>query len=277
MKQPNQTTNNKAMNEIDFGVNPEPVSVIVPGVIKTLGDQLSYEKMIQAEIPARTNTYTPVPHQDIDTYVKSLTKELGFCVVDQEFRVNGKGNVAIGLYTLDRDCEERGMQFRFAWRNSYDKSRKLTIASGVRILVCSNGAFWGDNSNLSRKHQGELDMEFRDVVEREMLLADRRLNEGKAYEREWSENRLTKKQWTAMFGEVIMANKIITPTMLNPLREDLRHGPFRVERDGSHTRWGMYMNITHALKNVHPGEYIRLQKDAHTAMSIIRTPSFNLS
>jgi len=251
--------------------------IVREGVLKTLGEETAYNLMIAAPVPEKTDTYTPVAHQNIDEYIKQVVSEMGVQIVDQEYKISGNGQVAMGLYTLDKQMVEKDIQFRVAWRNSYDKSRKFSLATGLRIMACGNGAFWGDSGNLTRSHRGDLDYDFRRLVENEILRMDSKLSQGLELNHRWSKERLTNKQWRAMFGEIIMDTKIITPTMLTPLREDLKHGPFRVQGDGSHTRWGMYMNLTHALKSVHPGVYIKLQKEAHDTMDLMKAPSFALN
>lgn len=254
----------------------EKTAVVQAGVLKTLGDEAAYDQMIAAPVPQKTDTYTPVAHRNIDEYIRQVVSEMGIQIVDQEYKVSGNGQVAMGLYTLDKQMVEKDIQFRIAWRNSYDKSRKFSLATGLRVMACGNGAFWGDSGNLTRAHRGDLDYDFRRLVENEILRMDSKLSQGLELRHRWGNERLTNRQWRYMFGEIIMETRIITPTMLNPLREDMKHGPFRVQGDGSHTRWGMYMNMTHALKNVHPGLYIKLQKEAHDTMDLIKAPSFTI-
>lgn len=250
--------------------------IVQEGILKTLGVQTAYDLMVAAPMPEKTSTYTPVGHGHIDDYIKQVVSEMGISIVDQEYKISSNGQVAMGLYTLDRQTIEKPMQFRIAWRNSYDKSRKFSLATGLRIMACGNGAFWGDSGNLTRSHRGDLDFDFRRLVENEVSRMDSKLTQGLELEHRWGRERLTRRQWEMMFGEIIMETKLITPTMLNPLREDVKNGPFKVQGDGSHTRWNMYMNITHALKIVNPGIYIKLQKEAHATMDIIKAPSFAL-
>lgn len=250
--------------------------IVIPGDLKTLGYEAAYNEMIAVPIPERTDTYTPLAHQAVDEYIKQVVGEMGIQLVDQEYKVSNNGQVAMGLYTLDRQAVEKDIQFRIAWRNSYDKTRKFSLATGLRIMACGNGAFWGDSGNLSRSHRGDLDYDFRRVVENEILRMDNKLSQGLELNHKWGNERLTRKQWGAMFGEIVMDTKLITPTMLTPLREDLKRGPFRVQADGHHTRWGMYMNITHALKSVSPGNYINQQRLAHDTMDLMKAPSFAL-
>jgi hypothetical protein len=59
--------------------------------------------------------------------------------------------------------ENLGYRRMIGARNSHDKSHAAGLVAGIRVTVCSNGAFFGSEVALSRKHTSRL---FSDLDER---------------------------------------------------------------------------------------------------------------
>src|SRR5262245_57756137 len=96
-----------------------------------------------AEIPTpdATATHQPVPHLKI---VETLIETLSFrhlAVVRDEYAVSKDGMKMFGV--MDLEIEHSGVRFSIGMRNSNDKSMRLGLTVGYRVLVCDNMAFMG--------------------------------------------------------------------------------------------------------------------------------------
>ena len=107
--------------------------------------------------PEPTETHKPIPHVAVvDALVESLTLR-HINVVRDEYAVSSDGMKMFGVLDLSAGTEE----FRFSWgvRNANDKSMRLALTVGYRVLVCDNMAFHGDFTPVLAKHSKRVDLE----------------------------------------------------------------------------------------------------------------------
>jgi hypothetical protein len=71
-----------------------------------------------------------------------------------EYAVSGDGMKMFGV--LDLETTFDGCRFSVGVRNSNDKSMRLALTVGYRVLVCDNMAFHGDFTPVLAKHTKHL-------------------------------------------------------------------------------------------------------------------------
>ncbi len=112
--------------------------------------KLAREELRAVPTPAATATHQPVPHL---TIVEALVETLGFrqiAVVRDEYAVSKDGMRLFGV--LDLETTFDGCRFSIGIRNANDKSMRLAMTVGYRVLVCDNMAFHGDFTPVLAKH-----------------------------------------------------------------------------------------------------------------------------
>jgi hypothetical protein len=90
------------------------------------------EELVLVPTPLATETHRPIPHHEI---VQALIETLGFPhigVVHDEYAVPPDGMKMFGV--LDLATEMEGCRFSIGLRNSHDKSMRLAITCGYRVL-----------------------------------------------------------------------------------------------------------------------------------------------
>src|SRR5258708_3153706 len=106
--------------------------------------------------PEATATFKPIAHIDL---VTSLIETLSFRhinVVREEYAVSKDGMKVFGVMDLESGFE--GCRFSLGLRNSNDKSMRLALTVGYRVLVCDNMAFSGDFTPVLAKHTKHLSL-----------------------------------------------------------------------------------------------------------------------
>jgi hypothetical protein len=96
------------------------------------GRTIGREELTLVPTPAATETHRPIPHHEI---VQALIETLGFRhigVVHDEYAVSPDGMKAFGV--LDLATEMEGCRFSIGLRNSHDKSMRLAMTCGYRVL-----------------------------------------------------------------------------------------------------------------------------------------------
>src|SRR5258706_16438606 len=114
------------------------------------GRTIGREELTLAPTPPATEPPRPIPHHEI---VQALVETLGFRhigVVHDEYAVSPDGMKAFGV--LDLATEMEGCRFSIGLRNAHDKSMRLAMTCGYRVMVCDNMAFHGDFTPVLAKH-----------------------------------------------------------------------------------------------------------------------------
>jgi hypothetical protein len=113
--------------------------------------RLAASSLARVPTPLATATHQPIPHHEIiEALVESLSfRQIG--VIQEEYAVAKDGMKMFGVLDLEALLVP-GCRFAVGIRNSHDKSMRLGLTIGARVLVCMNMAFHGDFQPLLAKH-----------------------------------------------------------------------------------------------------------------------------
>lgn len=118
--------------------------------------KIGRDELILIPVPEATRTHQPLAHHRIvEVLVESLTFR-HIRVVREEYAVSPDGARMFGV--LDLDAEWSGVRFSIGLRNANDKSMRLGMTVGYRVLVCDNMSFQGDFAPVFHKHTRKLDL-----------------------------------------------------------------------------------------------------------------------
>src|SRR5437867_8124894 len=120
------------------------------GTLLSSTGKITREDLALVPTPPATNTHRPIPHHEI---VQALVETLGFRhigVVRDEYAVSTDGMRMFGV--LDLETGMHGCRFSIGIRNANDKSMRLALTVGYRVMVCDNMAFHGDFTPVLAKH-----------------------------------------------------------------------------------------------------------------------------
>ena len=123
-------------------------SVLIADPITT--KKLNYDELKAVPAPASTATHQVIPHHQV---IDQLTETLAFrhiAIHSMEFAVSKDGNKMFGLMDLDQTFT--GCRFALGVRNSHDRTMRLAMTVGYKVLVCSNMSFHGDFQPVLAKH-----------------------------------------------------------------------------------------------------------------------------
>jgi hypothetical protein len=112
--------------------------------------KITRQELQAIPVPQGTSTHQPLSHYEI---VEALLETLGFRrieMVRDEYAVSRDGMRMFGV--LDLEMGITGVRFSIGIRNANDKSMRLAMCIGYRVLVCDNMAFHGDFTPVLAKH-----------------------------------------------------------------------------------------------------------------------------
>tara|TARA_R110000744_G_scaffold60794_4_gene125822 strand:- start:26982 stop:27809 length:828 start_codon:yes stop_codon:yes gene_type:complete len=222
-----------------------------------------------AELPEHNESYAVIPHIDVIENTTNMLNAAGFTITEEIYRANANANVAQGIYhikpTNSHDIDvinETEIGMMFGWTNSYDKSTRFQCAIGGYVMVCSNGMVAGDMMSYSRKHTGSAAQEIK------MQIANQIKNAEKHYKVILKDRDALKivsldiKKQSELLGRLYIEKKIINSTQINIIKREMEEPSYNYNVDKT-SAWHFYNNVTHALKETHPRDWMRKTQTFH--------------
>lgn len=218
-------------------------------------------KLMNAPIPEKTDSYTPISHKSVITYSTGTLQKMGFKIKNSIYRSSVDGFIGQGEYHLQYgDDPEMGLML--AWQNSYNKQVSFKYAIGAHVFVCANGMVAGDLASYKRKHTGTADHDALQHIE--TYISDAKMIfERLIHDREKLKNYdMSAKGVAEMIGRMYIHDQIITSTQINIMKRELENPTFDYGVD-RYNAWSVYNYATHAFKEDNPRNWIKRHTDLH--------------
>src|SRR5437899_8411695 len=113
-------------------------------------NMVSREQLAAIPTPEGTDTFRPVPHTELVMSIEAILETKGISITKEQFAVRADGSRLFATFDLSLEgiagsCGALGM------RTGNDRTMTLQMLTGLRIFVCDNMAFSGDQIDLTRK------------------------------------------------------------------------------------------------------------------------------
>jgi hypothetical protein len=123
------------------------VGTLISGMTTTI---INREALKHLPLPEETETFKPISHFEMVEQILQSLSYRRLSVVREEYAVSHDGMKLFGLIELD--VEYAGVRFAVGLRNANDKSMRVGLVAGYRVMVCENKMLTGDFNPLSAKH-----------------------------------------------------------------------------------------------------------------------------
>lgn len=223
-------------------------------------------ELFQVPLPAKTESYTPVAHYDlvntIEKNVRSNFKDLK--IVSSDYKLNGNGQQFMGmLHFQDQSNPNSELNMSLGFRNSYDKSMAIGLASGAQIIVCSNGMMLGE-LNLLRKHTTNVWSDVNGLVSKSL---DKLVENFEVVKKDMVNMRshyIDQNELHRITGELFMQEGLLTAQQLGIVKKEIQFSEnFSMMSSEDMSLWNLYNNITESLKIEHPSTLLNKHLDLH--------------
>jgi len=209
--------------------------------------KITREELKVVPTPAGSATHQPIPHFEI---VGALVETLSFrqiSVVREEYAVSGDGMKMFGV--LDLETTFDGCRFAVGLRNSNDKSMRLALTVGYRVLVCDNMAFHGDFTPVLAKHTKHLSLT--DILSVGVDRMQRSFEPMRKQVEAWKGTRLPDAAAKLIIYQAFVEGKLDAPKHLARRVHDEYFQP-KVAEFAPRTAWSLSNAFTTAFKDLDP-------------------------
>jgi hypothetical protein len=216
--------------------------------------------LIGAQIPQETRTYKPVSHQEIIDLTYEMCEQSGFTIESETYNATEKGLVANGKYLIS-NVSDSEMKLELGWQNSYNKTKKLKYAIGVRVLVCNNGCVSGDMGSFGKKHRGDI-QEFAPLKISEYIKSSGDVFQMMVKERDMLKGvEINPRVRAELIGRMFIEETFVQSTQLNVIAKEIANPTH--DYKAPNTMWELYNYTTFAMKEIHPSLWMENHIDAH--------------
>jgi hypothetical protein len=237
---------------------PEPETVTQRARRKS---DIAKEALFAQPLPESTRTYGPVSNEELYSSVCHRIQQKGFTIIEEDFTSANKNQIMLCKLILSTP-EHTKLDKTIAILNSYDKSRSVNIASGATVSVCSNGMFWGSESNFKRKHHSNIWDDVTAAVDAQIDALQDQLSKLNAFYVHSQYDRVSAKTIASLAGRLYF-KEILSPNMLSDLKKEIHNSEnFRMsvnengELEGGSV-WKFYNNCTEAMKRTPAYKYTK--------------------
>jgi hypothetical protein len=168
-------------------------------------------------------------------------------VVREEYAVTGDGMKMFGV--LDLETTFDGCRFSIGVRNSNDKSMRLALTVGYRVLVCDNMAFHGDFTPVLAKHSKHLSLV--DILSVGVDRMQRNFEPMRKQVDAWRGTRLPEDTAKLVIYRAFVEGELDVPKHLARRGHDEYFNP-RVEEFAPRTVWSLSNAFTTTFKDLDP-------------------------
>ena len=222
---------------------------------------ITKDYLINAPLPLKTSSYTPITHEFIINESLKLLSNNGFQVESEMYRCNINAEIASGRYniTFEGDSE---MGMMFTWVNSYNKMLKFSCAIGGRMYINNSSIVSNKMSSFSRKHTGLADIEAGKEITSQIENAYLYYNQLVSDKNNMKNIILTKREMAELTGRLYIEKKLITAEQTGIVRSEITKPSFVYEGEKS-SLWEFYNHIIYALQGSHPKNWLDQQRLTH--------------
>lgn len=209
--------------------------------------KITREELKVVPTPSGSPTHQPIPHSEI---VGALVETLSYrqiSVVREEYAVSSDGMKMFGV--LDLETTFDGCRFSVGVRNSNDKSMRLALTVGYRVLVCDNMAFYGDFTPVLAKHTKHLSLV--DILAVGVERMQRNFEPMRKQVEFWKGTRLLDEAAKLVIYRAFVEGELDVSKHLARRVHDIYFNP-KVEEFASRTMWSLSNAFTSAFKELDP-------------------------
>tara|TARA_Y100001973_G_C5209214_1_gene344240 strand:- start:20820 stop:21575 length:756 start_codon:yes stop_codon:yes gene_type:complete len=202
------------------------------------------EEIKAVALPEKTDTYQPVAHEEVISYVlNELSDKLPqFKLQDINYGLSQKGQCLFGMATFSNGNKYMGPSIAF--RNSYNKEFSLGFAFGSQVFVCANGMFTGDIV-VAKKHTTNVWSSMREVMDVEIANVEKSYKKLETDVSAMKEIAMPTDEGFKALG-LLRGKEVLTPRVFEKAMKEFIEPTYYEHKDG--TALQLYNACTEGLK-----------------------------
>jgi hypothetical protein len=217
------------------------------GTLLSNSSKIGREELALVPAPQGTATHKVIPHHEVVNALVDTLSLRHISPVREEYAVSKDGMKMFGIMELETTFQ--GCRFALGLRNAHDKSMRLAMTVGYRVLVCDNMAFSGDFTPVLAKHSKNFNL----IHSLEIGVSEMQRNFDPMTKQvtRWHESQLSEVSAKLIIYQAFIEGAIDLPKHLAGPVHNLYFNPEH-EEFAPRTMWSLSNAFTSALKQLDP-------------------------
>lgn len=228
---------------------------------RTISGMNAYSKMIEAKLPEKTASYTPISHSSVIARVRSEIVSAGYIITGEDYRATNDGQIAVGTFRMNYKSDPN-IDLCANFINSYNKQYAFRFSLGGIEKESGNGMLLSNSKfgSYKRVHKGSADILAAGKIKEFIKDSDEYWKELVKRKDKLKSERLKAEDIYAIMGTLFFDHKILNTMQMNTVRSEMGKPSFDYKVD-ENSAWALYNHIAVSLKDAHPADWMNhLQK-----------------
>lgn len=224
------------------------------------GQFASIEEIQEIPVPPETNSYKPVSHYELVVAMAIVGNDMlgDYQLCDSQYGLARDGAQLFAVHTY-RNGDESDLRLAVGFRNSYDRSLSIGVATGASVLVCDNLCFAGDVS-IMRKHTTNVKNDLEQLIVGTLYRARSTYHQILTDAEHLKSWQMSDDDAFKLLG-LAYGHGIVTPRQVPVVKREWI-GPSHDEFSDRNA-WSFYNAVTEALKTTPPAKKIERHIQLH--------------
>ena len=223
---------------------------------RTISGMNAYSKMIEAKLPEKTASYTPISHSSVISRVRAEIVSAGFIITGEDYRSTNDGQIAVGTFRINYKSDP-DIDLCANFINSYNKQYAFRFNLGGIEKESGNGLMLSNTKfgAYKRVHKGSADILAAGKIKEFIKDSDEYWNELVKRKNVLKSHKLTSNDVFQIVGQLFFERKILNTMQMNIVRSEMEKPSFDYKVDAS-CAWALYNHITVSIKDAHPADWM---------------------
>lgn len=224
---------------------------------KTISGMSAYSKMIEAKLPEKTASYTPISHSSVISRIRREIVSAGYIITGENYQSTNDGQIAIGSFKINYKSDP-DIDLCATFLNSYNKQYAFRFNLGA-VEKTSGNTFMLSNSKFGaykRVHKGSADIlaegKIRDFIKDSDEYWNELVKRKDFLKRKFSTTTIT----YDVLGHLFFRDEVLNTMQMNTIRSEMKKPSFDYKCP-QNTAWTLYNHILMSIKDSHPADWMK--------------------
>lgn len=224
---------------------------------RAISGSSAYLSIINAPLPEKTNTYTPISHGSIIDKIRQEVEDAGYEITEEFYKSSINGQIALGTFKLRYEFDPE-IELSATFLNSYNKQYAFRFMLGATIKQTGmnfmlNSARFG---YFKRVHKGEADILAHGKIKEFLQSSGDYWQLLVRYKDDLRTISLPKDLFYLTLGELFFDKNVLSSMQLNVIKKEMNNASFDYHIEDDMNGWVLFNHIALALQESHPASWM---------------------
>jgi hypothetical protein len=224
---------------------------------RAISGSSAYLSIVNAPLPQKTDTYTPISHGSIIDRIRKEIADAGYSIIEEDYRSSNNGQIALGTFKMQY-IHDSDIELCATFLNSYNKQYAFRFGLGANIKT--TGISFLLNSSrfgyFKRVHRGEADILAEGKISEFLKTSEDYWTLLLKYKNDLKEISLPKDLFYSTVSTLFFDEDVLTSLQLNIIKKEIKKPSFNYNIEDDNNGWVLFNHVALSLQESHPATWM---------------------